>query len=109
MPRPLELDVPHRRPERRQRGTNAITAATVTLELTAASDAVVRVGAATGGATTAQRPVVATVTVRPDDTATSLAYRALGDPNRALELLDANGIRDPRRLTPGAVLIVPAA
>lgn len=98
----LSLDV-----ERRQPGTNAVTAGTLTIELKAASDAVVRVGAASGGARTATKPSARTVTVKAGETAAALAWRSLGDPNRVVDLLEANGLRDARRLTPGRVLIVP--
>lgn len=98
-------------PSRRQHGTNAITAAGVTIELTAASDAVVRVGSTTGGSKTSADSATTsarrTVTANAGDTLAELATRALGDPNRGGELLDANGLRDPRSITPGQVLTVP--
>lgn len=95
-------------PARRQPGTNAITAFTASVSLKAASDAVVRTGSTTGGARTpappTQRP---TLTVRHGETPEAVAYRATGSTADVTAILDANGIRDPRLLTPGTVLKVP--
>lgn len=95
---------------RRQYGTNAITAGVLTLELTAASDASVRVGSTSGGSrqAVASSDQVRTATIRPGETATALATRLLGDPNEFGRLLDANGLTDPRQLPAGTVLTVPA-
>lgn len=86
---------------------NAIAGFTASLTLTAAVDAVVRVGPLTGGARSTVKPAGKTVTVRTGDTPASLAYRALGDTDAGTELLDANGIRDTAALVVGRVLKVP--
>ena len=98
----LSLDV-----ERRQPGTNAVTAGILTVELTAASDAVVRVGSTSGGAKAPTKPAARTITAKAGETPAALATRALGDPNRVVDLLEANGLRDPRRITAGTILTVP--
>lgn len=94
-------------PFRREPGTNAIAGFTASIALKAASDAVVKVGSITGGAQAAAPPPARTVNVLHGETPEALAYRALGATSAVAELLDANGIRDPRLLTPGTTLKVP--
>lgn len=98
-------------PFRRQPNTNAITGFTATLSLKAASDVHVNVTPLTGGARTSRTTAAAaptSVTVAAGETSASVAYRATGTTD-ATALLEANGIRDPRTLTAGTVLTVPAS
>lgn len=103
----LEVDVLRRRP-----GTGTPCDAVANIGLARASDPVANVGATSGGARAV--PVAATagtrgrtITVTPTDTAYGIAYRTLGDGRLATALLDANGVRDARRLTAGQVLTIP--
>jgi Contractile injection system tube protein/LysM domain len=48
-----------------------------------------------------------TYVVRVGDTLASIATAAFKDPNRWREIAQANGIADPRRLTPGLTLTLP--
>lgn len=56
----------------------------------------------------AQPAKVRTVTVTAGDTAASLSTRVYGTPDRGNTLLDFNGVQDPRNLTAGLILKVPA-
>lgn len=98
-----------------------VNAATVSLTFTRASDAVVGIGPMTGGAgqpgkpapapssppAPAPAPTTRTYTVVRGDTPSGIAGRLYGNPARWRELLDANGVRDPRKLPVGKVLRVP--
>lgn len=46
-------------------------------------------------------------TVKEGDTVISIARRELGDPGRYQQILNLNGLRDPRAIRPGAILRLP--
>lgn len=102
-------------PFARQPGTNTITGFTATLSLKASSNtwaapapaevylniAATLRDSAGGGV----RP--RTVTVGPTEHPSQLAARTLGTPGALGAILDANDLRDPRKILPGAVLRLP--
>ena len=97
-------------PYRREHGTNAIAAAMVTLELTAASDlriVVARNRPAVAGTTTGPAYTVRTYTIVAGDTPASLALRFYGSADAIAYLLELNNLRDPRQLVAGLTIKVP--
>lgn len=100
-------------PYRRQPGTNAITGANVSLELTVASDlriVIARNRPAVAGSTPSSPTSTAAykfVTVQPGETATTLAIRYYGTAGAVPFLLELNDLRDPRQITAGKVIKVP--
>jgi nucleoid-associated protein YgaU len=99
---------------RRQPGTNAIVRAVAGVEIKRAADAELAVGPVSGGVSTAAADAPDTAkpnryTVKPGDTLWAIAQNTYGDGARWSVIADANGIRDPRRLTVGQTLTLPAA
>lgn len=94
----------------RDERTNEVTQATVSMELTQASEMVVNVGPVTGGAQqpTVTQPVSTTHLTKAGDTLWDLAMRYYGDGNKWTVIGDANNIVDPRRMATGIVLRIPA-
>jgi LysM repeat protein len=93
-----------------QYGTNAITRATATLTLVAASDALSRRGPLSGGKDDGKGGKVTRYTVKKGDTLRSIAAKPsiYGNPNAWKRLAKANGIKKPgAQLKPGRVLKVP--
>jgi len=92
----------------RQYGTNAITRATATLSLVAASDALSRRGPLSGGKDSGGGSDVRRYTVKKGDTLRKLADRFYGSPGKWPIIAKANGIKKPGApLKPGRVLRVP--
>lgn len=104
---------------------NAVTRSSIAITLTEVSDAVIKVGPLTGGATTtpaaavsdtaASSPAAGGGTERPKvyytvvsgDTFWKIAQKFYGDGERWPEIADANKITDPRRLSVGTKLEIP--
>lgn len=93
-----------------QAGTNAITRATATLSLVAASDGLSRRGPLSGGKDDGKGGKSTRYTVKKGDTLRSIAAKPsiYGNPNAWQRLAKANGIKKPgAELKPGRVLKVP--
>lgn len=95
----------------RQAGTNHITRATVSMTFTQASDAQLRISPLSGGTAPTSAPKASSSTrrhtVRAGDTLWALAVRYYGDGALWKRIADKNGIKDPRLLRIGAVLVIP--
>lgn len=98
--------------ERRRQTDNELTAATVSVTLTEASDTEITTGPTTGGVVASdpdpEGATNRTYTVKSGDVLWSIAVRFLGDGRRWTEIATLNGITDPRTLQVGKVLRIPS-
>lgn len=96
---------------RRRQTDNELTAASISVTLTEASDLEISVGPTTGGAAESEPEPEGvtnqTYTVKSGDILWSIAVKFLGDGKRWKEIADLNGITDPRTLQVGKVLKIP--
>lgn len=98
----------------REHGTNNITAANVSFTLTQASDPPVPRPVQTApapqpaiAATPPNAPARRTYTVKKGDTLWGISQQFYGNGAVYARIADANGIKDPRRLGTGQVLVIP--
>lgn len=95
----------------RQHGTNAITRASVSVSLLAASDPVTRLGPVTGGAKGPKPPGIRHprhYVIKRGDTLRKLARRFYGEPNEWRRIARRNHLRDPNNLPVGRRIVIPA-